>query len=95
MAVSCEAVAVMIDVGQLRLGRNDFGDEVWICGHCGQPADEAKGLANKPDDLVYLLMCPLGKVKLGEWVTLEEKSAELRAHKNRLRAGVPGSPSLG
>jgi hypothetical protein len=76
----------MIDYQQLNLGKNASGDEVWICGHCGQPANEAKGLANKPDDLVYLLMCPFGKVRLGEWVTLEEKNADLKAHKERLKA---------
>lgn len=80
----------MIDVKQLKLGKNESGDEVWICGHCGQPADDAKGAANKPDDLVYLLKCPFGKVTLGEWITLEEKSAELKAHKNRLKIAVNG-----
>ncbi len=79
----------MINVQQLKLGHNDSGDEVWICGHCGRPADEAKGAANKAD-LVYMLMCPLGKVTLGEWVALEEKSAELKAHKNRLKATGKG-----
>jgi len=74
----------MIDDKYLRLGRTASGDEVWICGHCAQPADEAKGLANKPDDLVFQLKCPFGKVTLGEWVTTEQKLAELKAYKDTL-----------
>ena len=70
----------MIDERNLKLGKNTSGDEVWICGHCGQPADEAKGAQNK-DDLAYMLMCPHGKVTLGEWPDVETKNAELGAYK--------------
>jgi len=66
----------MIDIQHLKLDKNKAGDETWICGHCGQPANEAKGMPNKPDDLVYMMICPLGKLTLGEWVTLEEMTTD-------------------
>jgi hypothetical protein len=76
----------MINHEQLKIGKNAFGDELWVCGHCGKPADHAKGAQNR-EQLVYMLMCPEGKVTLGEWTTLEEKNAELKAHGDRLKAG--------
>lgn len=73
----------MINGKLLQIGKNASGDEVWICGHCVQPADEAHGAQNK-DDLAYMLMCPARKVTLGEWEDLETRHAQLLAHKQRL-----------
>ena len=73
----------MIDEKQLKLGKNAAGDKVWVCGHCNKPADEAQGAQNR-DQLVHMLMCPDGKITLGEWSTVEEKNAELRAYRDKL-----------
>lgn len=73
----------MIDK-QLTLGKDASGDEIWVCGHCGRPADDAQSAEDK-DQLVYMLMCPDGKLTLGGWATLEEKNAQLKAYKDKLK----------
>jgi hypothetical protein len=67
----------------LKLGRNAAGEQVWLCGHCNQPADHGTG-ATDTDQLVYMLVCPTGKVTLGEWLTLEEKQNQLAAYREAL-----------
>jgi hypothetical protein len=74
----------MIDTKELKLSRNISGDEVWVCGHCGQQADEAVTI-DADGHPTYRLMCPLGKVTLGEWPTLEEKQLQLGAYMQVLR----------
>lgn len=76
----------MIDKEHLKLDTGISGDEIiWVCAHCGQPADHANGVQNNPDQLVLLLMCPSGKVTLGEWATEEEKTFQLAAYARELR----------
>lgn len=75
----------MINKEHLRVEADTSGETVWICGHCGQPADHAKGVQNNPDQLVLMLMCPSGKVTLGEWATEEEKTVQLAAYARELR----------
>ena len=72
----------MIDERFLNLGKGDSGD-IWICGHCGKPADHVRGAQDK-DDLAYTLMCPDKALKLGEWPDPQTKSSELAAYKHRL-----------
>jgi hypothetical protein len=73
----------MIDQQMLGIGRNAAGENVWHCRHCNQPADDAKGAADK-NRQVYLLMCPAGKFTLGEWATPQEKQDELAAYRGAL-----------
>jgi hypothetical protein len=67
---------------QLKLAKNDAGDERWVCGHCGRPADSGESVHN--DHIVLILMCPSGQVTLGEWATMEEKNLQLADYKKRL-----------
>jgi len=39
--VNAESVLV-INTKQLRPSRNSSGAEVWVCGHCGEQANEAE-----------------------------------------------------
>jgi hypothetical protein len=75
----------VIDAQKLKLGKDASGDEVRVCGHCGRPVDDAHGAQDK-DHLVYMLMCPGGSITLGEWATLEEKNAQLKAPGTSSRA---------
>jgi hypothetical protein len=75
----------LINKEQLNLGASSTGEDVWICGHCHQPADHANGIQNNPDELVLMLMCPSGRVTLGEWATEEEKAAQLDAYARELK----------
>lgn len=75
----------MINKQYLKFDAAISGETAWICGHCGQPADYAKGVQNNPDQLVLMLMCPSGKVTLGEWATEEEKTVQLAAYARELR----------
>jgi len=63
----------------LGFGKDGSGEKVWICRHCNLPADEAKGAGDR-DQLVYVLMCPAGRITLGEWATAEEKQMQLTAY---------------
>lgn len=74
----------MINEEQLGIGEGASGEGVWICVHCGKPADHSYG-AQEKDQLLHLLMCPQGKVTLGEWMTLEDKKAELKAFAAKLK----------
>ncbi len=49
------------------------GDHQIACKHCHQPADRAETIG----DLPFLLMCPNGKVTLGEWGTAAEREADI------------------
>ena len=73
----------MINEDALRIGKSKSGDEIWICGHCQQPADHGHGAQNR-DEAAYLLMCPAGEITLGEWGDPETKNTELRAYKQSL-----------
>jgi hypothetical protein len=67
----------MINTKYLKLGNNASGEEIWACG---QQADEAETVDVKGHS-VHMLMCPLGKITLGEWPSLEEKTLQLAAFK--------------
>jgi hypothetical protein len=75
----------VVNKEQLKFAASNSGEDVWICGHCNQPADHAQGTQNNPDQLVLMLMCPSGKVTLGEWATEEEKAAQLVAYLTELK----------
>jgi hypothetical protein len=75
----------MINKERLKLDADTSGETIWVCSHCGQPADHANGVQNNPDQLVLMLMCPSGKVTLGEWATEEEKTVQLAAYARELR----------
>ena len=75
----------MINKEHLKFDVDISGETIWVCGHCGQPADLANGVQNNPDQLVLMLMCPYGKVTLGEWATEEEKNVQLAAYGRELR----------
>ena len=79
----------MINQRYLYFAQNASGDEIWMCGHCRQPADHSTGPQNK-NDVAFMLMCPEGKVTLGEWTDLETKNSELIAYKQRLIADSEG-----
>jgi len=74
----------MINTKHLKLSRDASGDEMWICGHCGQQANEAE-IIDEKGHLTYSLKCPLGRIALGEWPTLEEKKLQLTAYTQALK----------
>ncbi len=74
----------MINTKELRLSKNASGDEMWVCGHCGRHADEAETIDEK-GHTTYTLMCPLGRITLGEWPSLEEKELQLAAYTQVLK----------
>jgi hypothetical protein len=51
------------------------------CKHCHQFADQGQTVG----DLPFLLMCPEGKVTLGEWPTAAERLATITAFLLRAR----------
>jgi len=57
---------------------------MWVCGHCGEQANEAETI-DEVGHLTYSLMCPLGRITLGEWPTLEEKNLQLAAYTQALK----------
>ena len=75
----------MIDKKYLKTGKDASGEDIWVCEHCHKPADHAQGAQNNPDQLVHMLMCPAGKITLGEWATLKEKKAQLAAYMAELK----------
>jgi hypothetical protein len=74
----------MINTKHLRLSKRASGDEMWVCGHCGQQVNEAETI-DEVGHLTYSLMCPLGRITLGEWPTLEEKQLQLAAYTQALK----------
>lgn len=74
----------MINSKELKLGTNASGDEIWVCGHCGVQADDAQML-DAEGNSAYTLMCPTGRITLGEWPTLEEKILQLTAYKKAIK----------
>jgi hypothetical protein len=74
----------MIDTKQLLLVKNESGEETWVCGHCGGQADDAQTV-DAEGHSAYKLMCPTGKITLGEWFTLEEKILQLTAYKKAIK----------
>ena len=69
----------------LSLGKNAFGEEIWVCGHCGKPANHVTEEKDKnKDEVAYSLICPDGNLTLGQWKDLATKNAELAAYKQRL-----------
>jgi len=58
----------------------DSGPEI-ACNHCHQLADRAETIGDFP----YLLMCPVGRVTLGEWDNLDQREAEILAFRLRYR----------
>ena len=76
--------ADMINSKHLLLGANALGDEVRVCGHCSQRADEAETVQAQ-GQLVYTLKCPLGQISLGVLPSLVEKNLQLAAYKKGVK----------
>jgi hypothetical protein len=74
----------MINTKELKLSTTASGEEIWVCGHCGKPAQEAETIDGK-GHTSYTLMCPLGRITLGEWPSLEEKELQLAAYTQALK----------
>jgi hypothetical protein len=74
----------MINTEELKLSKNASGDEMWVCRHCGQQADEAVTIDEK-GHTTYSLICPLRRITLGEWPSLEEKQLQLAAYTQALK----------
>jgi hypothetical protein len=69
----------------VRIASDECGRDRWVCAHCGEPADHGQGRCAEPEKFVYVLICPSGKATLGEWLTVEEKFAELSACYEKLK----------
>jgi hypothetical protein len=74
----------MINFKELKLGTNATGDEIWVCGHCGEETEDAQTM-DAEGHSAYTLMCPTAKITLGEWPTLEEKMLQLAAYKKTIK----------
>jgi hypothetical protein len=74
----------MINTKHLKLSKGVSGEEIWVCGHCGRQANEAETI-DEVGHLTFSLMCPLGRITLGEWPSLEENELQLAAYTHALK----------